>query len=38
MLYKLPLVDMFKNREIEFGFNLQNIQALFGASKFNLLI
>ena len=25
----LPLVDAFKNREIEFGFSLQNIQTVF---------
>lgn len=25
----LPLVDMFSNREIEFGFSLQNIQTVF---------
>ena len=26
---KLPLVNAFKNREIEFGFSLQNIQTVF---------
>ena len=25
----VPLVDMFSNREIEFGFSLQNIQTVF---------
>lgn len=25
----LPLVDMFRNREIEFGFSLQNIKMVF---------
>lgn len=25
----LPLVDMFRNREIEFGVNLTNIKTLF---------
>ena len=25
----LPLVDVFRNREIEFGFSLQNIQTVF---------
>ncbi len=25
----LPLVNAFKNREIEFGFSLQNIQTVF---------
>lgn len=29
----LPLVDMFKNREIEFGFSLQNIQTVFETFK-----
>ncbi len=25
----LPLVDMFRNHKIEFGFSLQNIQTIF---------
>lgn len=29
----LPLVNAFKNREIEFGFSLQNIQTVFETFK-----
>ena len=25
----LPLVDLFRNKEIDFGFSLQNIQTVF---------
>lgn len=32
----LPLVNAFKNREIEFGFSLQNIQTVF--ETFNLAV
>lgn len=34
----LPLVDMFRNREIEFGFSLHNIQTVFEAFKLNSII
>ena len=30
----LPLVDVFSNREIEFGFTLQNIKTLADAFQF----
>jgi len=26
---QLPLIDVFRNKEIEFGFSLQNIQTVF---------
>ncbi len=26
---ELPLIDLFRNRKIEFGFSLQNIQTVF---------
>jgi hypothetical protein len=33
----LPLVNAFKNREIEFGFSLQNIQTVFETFNIRLL-
>ena len=33
---KLYLVNALKDRKIEFGFNLQNIQTIFEPFKYNL--
>jgi len=36
MISKAPLVDIFRNREIEFGFSIKNIQTVFDSFKIQL--